>query len=492
MERPVYPDEWCERFDPDDDHDEPGIDPRTPFAHDRDRIIYSSAFRRLAGKSQVVAASERGDYHTRLTHSLKVAQLGRRVAEQVKLAAHGSIDLETGQFGIRAPDPDLVEAACLAHDLGHPPFGHVAERTLNRGIDGHLDNLNKGDKSWTPAKRHAVGGFEGNAQTFRILSYLSVRRGGHARTGLNLTKATLAATVKYRWLRSDTPDPDDPRAKWGAYGFNDAERLEWAIAPKERKYNHNPTYEAQLMDWCDDVTYAVHDVIDFYRSGHIQLQQLLGFREGRNEFTAEALQFLEQVAVYRDSKEFDERLDYTRDEMLAAWRMVADCCFIDQPWEPKFSVKAAVQKTTGDLITMFVKNVGWSSRGSRYADDFTIGEGLPLLYEGDFVVDGNPVLAKRKRIAVDLLKHLIRFKVIDQRRLASQQIGQEVIIRELLRQSVLRADELLPIDRLEDLKDHGDIVRAASDHVASLAETDAEAMFRRVIGVSLGAFSDVL
>ena len=103
-----------------------GDDFRGPFGRDRDRILYSSAFRRLAGKTQVLAASELGDYHNRMTHSLKVAQLGRRLAEYLRF--------QSGP-GSEAPNPEIVEAACLAHDLGHPPFGHAGEEALRDVAD---------------------------------------------------------------------------------------------------------------------------------------------------------------------------------------------------------------------------------------------------------------------------------------------------------------------------------------------------------------------
>ena len=110
-------------------------DVRTPFAHDRDRILYSTAFRRLAGKTQVVAVQEHGLYHTRLTHSLKVAQLGCRLAERMQAAylERTSASLAPGQP--TPADPDLLEACCLAHDIGHPPFGHVGEVALQVAYD---------------------------------------------------------------------------------------------------------------------------------------------------------------------------------------------------------------------------------------------------------------------------------------------------------------------------------------------------------------------
>src|SRR6478609_9031210 len=124
----------------------PEGDYRAPSQRDRDRVLYSSSFRRLAEVTQVVAANSGYVFHNRLTHSLQVAQVGRRIAEKLNL-----LQPETKEF----VDPDVVEAACLAHDLGHPPFGHIAEQKLNELAGADID------------------GFEGNAQSFRIVTRLS-------------------------------------------------------------------------------------------------------------------------------------------------------------------------------------------------------------------------------------------------------------------------------------------------------------------------------
>ena len=202
---------------------------RTEFARDRARIIHSFALRRLAAKTQVAVPWATDFPRTRLSHSLECAQVGRELG-----AALGA-------------DPDLMEGACLAHDIGHPPFGHNGEEVLNQ-------------------LAHSCGGFEGNAQSLRLLIRLEAKTvlvDGKS-VGLNLTRASLDAATKYPWGRVKDAK------KFGVYE-DDLEIFNWYRSGVE---SGKTSMEAQIMDWSDDVAYSVHDLEDSLVSGQIKLDQL--------------------------------------------------------------------------------------------------------------------------------------------------------------------------------------------------------------------------
>ena len=193
---------------------------RTPFERDRGRIVHSASLRRLSAKTQVMGAGFDDFVRNRLTHSLEVAQVARELGKALGC------------------DPDIVDSAALAHDLGHPPFGHNGEVALD-------------------AAAASCGGYEGNAQTLRILSRLEAKTFAPdgSSVGLNLTRATLSACVKYPWARGEAPDGS---GKFGVYA-DDLPVFAWLRdgAPGRRR-----PVEAQVMDLADDIAYSVHDVED--------------------------------------------------------------------------------------------------------------------------------------------------------------------------------------------------------------------------------------
>jgi dGTPase len=216
-----------------------GSEHRTPFQIDRDRILHSSAFRRLQGKTQVFYSFLVGDYdsyRTRLTHSLEVAQVGRSICAWLQKNCR---ELE-GTTGV---DPDLVEAACLAHDLGHPPFGHTGERALHRLMQPY-------------------GGFEGNAQTLRLLTETIY---GDGLRGMDPTRGVVDAILKYKTLLRETP-----KAKNHYIYDEQAAHLQFVNGGRDfppeltpgKVRNECRSLECQIMDWADDTAYSLNDLGD--------------------------------------------------------------------------------------------------------------------------------------------------------------------------------------------------------------------------------------
>lgn len=351
---------------------------RTPFQRDRDRVLYSSAFRRLSGVAQVAAVNEQRVLHNRLTHSLKVAQLGRRLVEQLK---HGESAEARGLRKMSGIKADVVETAGLVHDIGHPPFGHIAEPVLDaclRRVDG-------------------LEGFEGNAQSFRIVTKLARRRTDYS--GLDLTRATLDAMLKYP--RPRPTSVDDPFAvsswtdrgfgsKWGAYA-SELKDFRWARkgAPAGLR-----SANAILMDWADDITYATHDIEDYFRAGLIPLHDL---RRDRARIAKHAHRRLGGMADFEPA-DFDAALS----SVIARFAQgITSSC-----WDTRQNRSAMNAITTMNLTEC----VG----------------AVSLVTEPPYVT-----VDPRCQYLVEALKELTWFYVIDRPSLAVMQKGQKRIVQSL-------------------------------------------------------------
>ncbi len=431
------------------EHDQ-ARDYRNVFDRDVDRILYSPEFRRLGGVTQVVPAGGAFLVHNRLTHSLKVAQLSRRTTQ--KLVNRGK--LPPAREG--GPHSSAAAAAALAHDLGHPPFGHVAESELRRCCD----------------EVFGLNGFEGNPQSFRIVTKLAIRR--QDVPGMDLTQRTLAGILKYPWLRSDGHEGAE---KWGAYAtesasFGFATNYEDHVDRGEDHIAPSQSIEAQIMDWCDDITYAVHDLEDFYRAGLTMLgllQTNSWERERILTYTAESL---------RDHPRYD------REAAQNALHRLIDYFPFEAPFRGNKVDTARIEKLASELIREFQDGIDVVGSGP----EFTL---LPTTESWH---------------KVNILKRMTWYYVIHDPRLATLQEGQARVIRELFEYCVdwiKREDENDRAERLpnrlrtiwqllrEDpstqttLGDDEKIrARAVADYIACLTEIQAVTLHARVTGAA--------
>jgi dGTPase len=226
-------------------------DYRSPFQIDRDRIIHAHAFRKLQSKTQVFLSGEYDFYRTRLTHSMEVAQIGRSICHYLLSRGEPLAD----DFFI---DGDLVEACCLAHDMGHPPFGHSGERTLQEIM-----------------KRH--GGFEGNAQTLQMLTETMYHNESGVR-GMQPTRALLDGVLKYKKLYTEFATPPinhflyDAQESVRDYVFGGAP-VPGSLMRGEA-LNQFKSIECAIMDWADDAAYSLNDIVDGVRAGFLTVERI--------------------------------------------------------------------------------------------------------------------------------------------------------------------------------------------------------------------------
>ncbi|WP_405816579.1 deoxyguanosinetriphosphate triphosphohydrolase [Streptomyces sp. NBC_01390] len=410
---------------------------RTAFQRDRARVLHSSALRRLAGKTQVVTPGTRSQIwdaspRTRLTHSLECAQVGRELG-----AALGC-------------DPDLVEAACLSHDLGHPPFGHNGEQALNEFAAD-------------------CGGFEGNAQSLRLLTRIEPKRfvnrerlettgesgttGDLVSVGLNLTRATLDAATKYPWPRGAHPtDPASP--KFGVYD-DDRPVFDWVRqgAPGTRT-----TFEAQVMDWADDVAYSVHDVEDGLHAGHIDPNCLHAEPERQEIFRVATGRY---VAADTDPAELAEALDR----------------LLDQEWWPHgYDGTAVAQARLKDATSQLIGRFCLAAEGATRA---AYGGGRLTRYAAELAVP------RAARLECAVLKAVADRYVMQRAEQELLRADQRVVVAELAEALTARAPEGLdPQFRalFDDAADDRARKRVIVDQIASLTDASARSLHAHLKG----------
>lgn len=387
---------------------------RSPFARDRARVIHSSGWRRLAAKTQVLSPTSGQDFaRNRLTHSLEVAQIGRELALSLGL------------------DQDLVDTACLAHDLGHPPFGHNGERAIDTWMQSH-------------------GGFEGNAQTLRILTRLEPKRfhpDGHS-VGLNLTRATLDASCKYPWSLNEAlaarSEPAVNSPKFGYYE-DDAAVFAWL---REGAVAGRTSAEGQVMDLSDDIAYSVHDFEDAVVSGFID-PELLNSRTGHDSLLA-------QVGAWAGE-------EFSADALGAAFDRIAALPTWLSRWEGTLREEAQLKNFTSDMIGRF-------ARAAITATQEHASTGSLTRYQANIVVPREV----REEIAV--LKGIVAAFVMANGLRQPTYLRQRVLLTELLDalwQSGAEHLDLQFAQAFSEAASEAQAKRAVVDQVASLTDQAA-------------------
>lgn len=411
------------RLDPEDRQEH--VDPRDPFEVDRARIVHASAFRRLQGKTQIFGVGEGDFFRTRLTHSMEVAQIGKGLA----LFLNRRPELRDAPLST-----ELVEAACLAHDLGHPPFGHNGEHALQELM-------------------HAHGGFEGNAQNLRILTRLEIKRGGH---GLNLTRATLEAVLKYlqpysarKAARGDGPGTAAAVEK--CFYDDDAETVAWI---RNGAAHAHRSLEAEIMEWADDIAYSVHDLEDGIHADLIRPEHF--------EHTGT----LERIAAYARKKGAagvsPDDVQRLMRELLSALRAPTAA-----------EVRANRKSLTSRLIHRFVTHTGLGTRPGVAGYELALDIPEPIWRETRILMGVEFVLLIRNP-RVTTLEHK----------------GKLVVQRLFEAHAQPDAGDLLPEDVRELWEPVRDDERArlriVCDYIAAMTDAHALKLYRRLFEPGAG------
>jgi dGTPase len=391
---------------------------RSDFARDRARLLHSSALRRLAAKTQVLSPAAGLDFaRNRLTHSLEVAQIGRELAARLAL------------------DPDVVDTACLAHDIGHPPFGHNGERALN---------------AWSLD----IGGFEGNAQTLRLLSRLEPKVFGPDGTafGLNLTRASLDASCKYPWPDDSAVSDPSGRSKFGFYR-DDQAAFEWmrAGAPERQL-----CIEAQVMDLSDDIAYSVHDFEDAVFNGSVDVAAL-GSRVDHDELVTSMYEWIGG--------------EFSHDELIAAFDRLDNLDVWLSEWTASRRDQGRLKNLTSQLIGRF-SGAAVNATGAAYPQDSLIR------------FSGAVVVPREISAEIAVLKGIVAAFVMSTNTRKPIYAQQRQVVTLLADALLVTGDAQLDPGFREDFHAASDDAarkRVVVDQVASLTDQSALAWYERLV-----------
>lgn len=412
-------------------------DPRSDVEVDRDRLVHSHAFRRLQRKTQIVGLHSVDFFRTRLTHTIECAQLGRAISRRLTDGSWEQV------VPIESHLPDLVEAACLAHDLGHPPFGHTGEEALDQLLRERWDMR-----------------FEGNAQSFRIVTLLEPKKYARLETpvgrplGLDLTRATLRAMMKYPWLDSAV----DVRAthKFGAYDdATDGEVFDWlwdGDATGARR-----TLATEIMEAADDIAYAVHDIEDGIWARLIPVDQIVQLEPWTIERVA-------AMTARRNPGMFSDPATEVEEELRTLFGPLEHKSWARGPFSRSRASEGGLKSFCSALTDELLR---------------AITDGGTLSWLGNAPV--------QRRIAV--LKAIIWVWLIEPPELVTRRHGQRRIIRELV-DGFLNEPRMLPYQEEWARLDHDDQrarVRFVVDHVASMTDTYAWHVHAEMYGTVPGA-----
>jgi dGTPase len=383
---------------------------RRAFARDKARVLHSAGLRRLSAKTQVMSAGADDFPRTRLTHTLEVAQIGRELGDALGC------------------DPDLVETACLVHDLGHPPFGHNGEEALHKAS---LD----------------IGGFEGNAQTFRLLTRLESKTIRDGRSlGLNLTRATLDAATKYPWAF------DGKNPKFGFYE-EDKEIFDWV---RLNAKGQTKVFEAQVMDIADDIAYSVHDIEDAIYGQHFSPLALDSEPEFKEVVKLAATEYASEIN--------EDNLNKALNSLIKqSW------------WVKSFTATqvdmAALKNMTSHLIGKFTEEIEQATKAGNKAENFT-------RYNANLIIP----LETKAQIAV--LKAVVNLFVMQRKGAAENYAKEQDLILNIVEGLQNNPQKLDPQfkHQFDNAGSSKEAKRAVIDQVASLTDSSARRLAQEFVG----------